>query len=160
MKKHLLLLILILTFLPLSSRADEGMWMPVLIEKYNIRIMQENGFKLTAEDIYSINKASMKDAVVLFGGGCTGEFISDRGLILTNHHCGFGSIQNHSTLEHDYLTDGFWAATSEEELSNPGLSVTIMKYMEDVTGKVLEGVTDDMDAEKREALINCKYNRH
>ena len=92
------------------------MWIPVLIEKYNIRIMQENGFKLTAEDIYSINKASMKDAVVLFGGGCTGEFISDKGLILTNHHCGFGSIQNHSTLEHDYLTDGFWASTNEEEL--------------------------------------------
>ena len=131
------------------------MWIPVLIEKYNIRIMQENGFKLTAEDIYSINKASMKDAVVLFGGGCTGEFISDKGLILTNHHCGFGSIQNHSTLEHDYLSDGFWASTNEEELSNPGLSVTIMKYMEDVTGKVLEGVTDDMDAEKREALINA-----
>jgi hypothetical protein len=131
------------------------MWIPVLIEKYNIRIMQENGFKLTAEDIYSINKASMKDAVVLFGSGCTGEFISDKGLILTNHHCGFGSIQNHSTLEHDYLTDGFWASTKEEELSNPGLSVTIMKYMEDVTGKVLEGVTDDMDAEKREALINA-----
>ena len=131
------------------------MWMPVLIEKYNIRIMQENGFKLTAEDIYSINKASMKDAVVLFGGGCTGEFISDKGLILTNHHCGFGSIQNHSTLEHDYLNDGFWAATKEEELANPGLSVTIMKYMEDVTGKVLEGVTDDMDTEKREALINA-----
>lgn len=155
MKKQSLLLILLITLLSGTAWADEGMWIPVLIEKYNIRIMQENGFKLTAEDIYSINKASMKDAVVLFGGGCTGEFISDKGLILTNHHCGFGSIQNHSTLEHDYLTDGFWASTKEEELSNPGLSVTIMKYMEDVTGKVFEGVTDDMDAEKREALKNA-----
>ncbi|MFZ0473840.1 MAG: S46 family peptidase, partial [Bacteroidales bacterium] len=93
--------------------------------------------------------------VVLFGGGCTGEFISDKGLILTNHHCGFGSIQNHSTLEHDYLSNGFWASTNKEELSNPGLSVTIMKYMEDVTERVLAGVTDDLDTEKREALINA-----
>ncbi|HZM13537.1 MAG TPA: S46 family peptidase, partial [Bacteroidales bacterium] len=155
MKKQSLLLVLIISLVSGTARADEGMWIPLLIEKYNIRIMQENGFKLTAEDIYSINKASMKDAVVLFGSGCTGEFISDRGLILTNHHCGFGSIQNHSTLEHDYLSDGFWASTNDEELSNPGLSVTIMKYMEDVTKKVLEGVTEDMDAEKREALINA-----
>jgi hypothetical protein len=155
MKKQSLLLVLIISLVSAGARADEGMWLPVLIEKYNIRIMQENGFKLTAEDIYSINKASMKDAVVLFGGGCTGEFISDKGLILTNHHCGFGSIQNHSTLEHDYLNDGFWAPAMELELANPGLSVTIMKYMEDVTGKVLEGVTDDMDAEKREALVNA-----
>lgn len=155
MKKQALLLVLIISLVSGTARADEGMWIPLLIEKYNIRIMQENGFKLTAEDIYSINKASMKDAVVLFGSGCTGEFISDRGLILTNHHCGFGSIQNHSTLEHDYLSDGFWASTNDEELSNPGLSVTIMKYMEDVTKKVLEGITDNMDAEKREALINA-----
>jgi hypothetical protein len=155
MKKQSLLLVLIISLLSVTARADEGMWIPVLIEKYNIRIMQENGFKLTAEDIYSINKASMKDAVVLFGGGCTGEFISDKGLILTNHHCGFGSIQNHSTLEHDYLSNGFWASTNKEELSNPGLSVTIMKYMEDVTERVLAGVTDDLDTEKREALINA-----
>ena len=136
-------------------RADEGMWIPLLIEKYNIKLMQENGFKLTAEDIYSINKASMKDAVVIFGGGCTGEFISDQGLIITNHHCGYGSIQNHSTLDHDYLTDGFWAMSKEEELSNPGLTVTILKYMEDVTEKVLAGVTDNMPKDDREALINA-----
>jgi hypothetical protein len=136
-------------------RADEGMWIPLLIEKYNIRLMQENGFKLTAEDIYSINKASMKDAVVIFGGGCTGEFISDQGLIITNHHCGYGSIQNHSSLDHDYLTDGFWARSKDEELSNPGLTVTILKYMEDVTGKVLKGVSDNMPKDEREALINA-----
>lgn len=138
-----------------AALADEGMWIPVLIEKYNIKLMQENGFKLTAEDIYSINRASMKDAVVLFGGGCTGEFISDKGLIITNHHCGYGYIQNHSTLEHDYLRDGFWAASNAEELANPGLSVTILKYMEDVTDKVLKGVTDDMDKEKRDEIINA-----
>jgi len=155
MKRLSLLLILSVTLGIFTARADEGMWIPVLIEKYNIRIMQENGFKLTAEDIYSINNASMKDAVVLFGGGCTGEFISDKGLIITNHHCGYGSIQNHSTLEHDYLADGFWAASNAEELSNPGLTVTILKYMEEVTAKVLEGVTDGMDAVKREAVINA-----
>ncbi|MFN2314686.1 MAG: S46 family peptidase, partial [Bacteroidales bacterium] len=154
MKRLVIIALLVALFSP-AAVADEGMWVPVLIEKYNIRLMQENGFKLTAEDIYSINKASMKDAVVLFGGGCTGEFISDKGLIITNHHCGYGSIQNHSTLEHDYLTDGFWAASQEEELANPRLTVTILKQMEDVTDRVLEGVTEEMDKEKREATINA-----
>jgi hypothetical protein len=154
-KKHLLFAALFLGLCTPGAIADEGMWIPVLIEKYNIRLMQENGFKLTAEDIYSINKASMKDAVVLFGGGCTGEFISDKGLIITNHHCGYGSIQNHSTLEHDYLANGFWAASNDEELPNPGLSVTILKHMEDVTDRVLDGVTDDMDSDKRDAVINA-----
>lgn len=155
MKKRVVIFALLAAMLTPSAVADEGMWIPVLIGKYNIQLMQENGFKLTAEDIYSINKASMKDAVVLFGGGCTGEFISDKGLILTNHHCGFGLIQNHSTLEHDYLTDGFWAASNAEELSNPGLTVTILKYMEDVTDRVLAGVTDDMAKEKKDAIINA-----
>ena len=103
--------------------ADEGMWIPLLLEKYNIKDMQAKGFKLTAEDVYSINQASLKDAVVIFGGGCTGELISDQGLLITNHHCGFGSIQRHSTVENDYLTDGFWAMSSDEELPNKGLSV-------------------------------------
>jgi hypothetical protein len=155
MKKHLLTILLLLLLAAPVAIADEGMWIPVLIEKYNIRLMQENGFRLTAEDIYSINRASMKDAVVLFGGGCTGEFISDKGLIITNHHCGYSYIQNHSTLEHDYLTDGFWAASDKEELSNPGLSVTILKYMEDVTDRVLNGITEDMNKEKRDAIINA-----
>ena len=155
MKKQIITTMLLLALAAPGALADEGMWIPVLIEKYNIKLMQENGFKLTAEDIYSINEASMKDAVVLFGGGCTGEFISDKGLIITNHHCGYGQIQNHSTMEHDYLTDGFWAASGDEELPNPGLSVTILKYMEDVTDKVLKGVTDEMDREKRDAVINA-----
>ncbi|MDX9773401.1 MAG: S46 family peptidase [Bacteroidales bacterium] len=158
MKKQLFIAALLLALCTPWAIADEGMWIPLLIEKYNIRLMQENGFKLTAEDIYSINKASMKDAVVMFGGGCTGEFISEKGLLITNHHCGYGSIQSHSTLEHDYLANGFWAASNSEELSNPGLSVTIMKYMEDVTDKVLQGVTDSMDPEKREAQINANIN--
>ncbi|HUW94109.1 MAG TPA: S46 family peptidase [Bacteroidales bacterium] len=155
LRKTIIILSLFMVISAPVLRADEGMWIPLLIEKYNIRIMQENGFKLTAEDIYSINKASMKDAVVIFGGGCTGEFISDQGLIITNHHCGYGSIQNHSTLENDFLTDGFWAMSKDEELSNPGLTVTILKYMEDVTEKVLEGVTDNMTKDDREAIINA-----
>ncbi len=154
MKRLVIIALLVALFSP-AANADEGMWVPVLIEKYNIKLMQENGFRLTAEDIYSINKASMKDAVVLFGGGCTGEFISDKGLIITNHHCGYGSIQSHSTIEHDYLADGFWAASQADELATPGLTVTILKYMEDVTDRVLEGVTDGMDREKRAAAINA-----
>ena len=136
------------------SRADEGMWIPLLIEKYNIKLMQEKGFKLSAEDIYSVNKACMKDAVLSFGGGCTGEVISPDGLLITNHHCGYGQIQKHSSLEHDYLTDGFWAMSREEELSNPGLTVTFLKSMEDVTDKVMEGVTKEMTAEERDKKIN------
>lgn len=140
MRNKLLTLSLLLTLLtaPLM-RADEGMWIPMLIEKYNIKIMQEKGFKLTAEDIYSVNRACMKDAIVIFGGGCTGELISREGLLITNHHCGYGQIQSHSTLENDYLTNGFWAMSREEELPNPGLTVTFLKRMEDVTDRVLKG---------------------
>jgi hypothetical protein len=148
-----LLSILMTLCLFVNSRADEGMWIPMLIEKYNIKLMQEKGFKLSAEDIYSVNKASMKDAVLIFGGGCTGEIISDEGLVITNHHCGFGMIQEHSTLEHDYITRGFWAMNRQEELPNPGLTVTILKRMEDVTGRVLNGVTDDMTQVQRDRMI-------
>jgi hypothetical protein len=147
-------LIIIITLFP-SLRADEGMWIPLLIGKYNIKLMQEKGFKLSAEDIYSVNKASMKDGVLLFGGGCTGELISGEGLLITNHHCGYGQIQKHSSLEHDYLTNGFWAMSREEELSNPGLSVTFLKRMEDVTEKVLKGVTEGMDEGDRAKVIRA-----
>jgi hypothetical protein len=154
MKNKLLIFCLLLTtlFTP-SLLADEGMWIPLLIEKYNIRLMQEKGFKLSAEDIYSVNKACMKDAVVLFGGGCTGEVISPDGLMITNHHCGYGQIQKHSSLDHDYLTNGFWAMSKEEELPNPGLSVTFLKRMEDVTDKVLTGITDTTAGIRREKLL-------
>ena len=143
--------ILILSFSQI--KADEGMWLPLFLKKYNIADMQKKGFKLTAEDIYSVNKASMKDAVMIFGGGCTGELISDRGLILTNHHCGFSSIQSHSSLEHDYLTDGFWAMSDKDELPNEGLTVTFLVRMEDVTTRVLKGVSDDMTYEEQEKII-------
>ena len=135
--------------------ADEGMWIPLLIEKYNIKLMQEKGFKLNAEDIYSVNKACMKDAIVIFGSGCTGELISPDGLLITNHHCGYGQIQEHSTLEHDYLTNGFWAMSREEELPNPQLTVTFLKSMEDVTEKVLNGVNDIMEQVERDRIINA-----
>jgi hypothetical protein len=155
MKNKLLIICTLITVLFSGSlKADEGMWIPLLIEKYNIKIMQEKGFKLSAEDIYSVNKACMKDAVLKFGGGCTGEIISGSGLLITNHHCGRSIIQGHSSLEHDYLTNGFWAMSNKEELQNPGLSVTILKRMEDVTSEVLKGTTDDMDQAARDKIVN------
>jgi hypothetical protein len=159
MKTKLITITFLLTiYIVPALRADEGMWIPLLIEKYNIKLMQEKGFKLTAEDIYSVNKACMKDAIVQFGGGCTGEIISPDGLLITNHHCGYGQIQKHSTIEHDYLTDGFWAMSRDQELANPGLSVTFLKRMEDVTESVMKGVTDELPVEKRDALINSNID--
>ncbi len=137
----------------ISAIADEGMWIPLLVEKYNIKLMQERGFRLSADDIYSVNKACMKDAVVQFGGGCTGEVISGEGLLITNHHCGYGQILQHSTVLNDYLTNGFWAKSKKEELPNPGLTVTFLKKMEDVTDKVLKGITDKMDQTEKDKLI-------
>ncbi len=136
----------------LSAKADEGMWLPSLIAQ-RISDMQEKGFKLDAEDIYSINQASLKDAVVLFGRGCTGELISAEGLLLTNHHCGYSQIQKHSSVEHDYLKDGFWAMSREEELPNPGLSVSFLEKMEDVTERILEGYTSDMTEGQRVEIV-------
>jgi len=133
--------------------ADEGMWIPMLLEKLNIRKMEETGLKLTSEEIYSINHSSLKDAVVQFGGGCTAEIISSQGLILTNHHCGFGSIQRHSSLDHDYLANGFWASSLERELPNPGLTVTILVSMEEVTESVLSGTTTLMTQDERIKVI-------
>ncbi|MDP2724614.1 MAG: S46 family peptidase [Bacteroidales bacterium] len=133
--------------------AGEGMWIPMLLQQMNEKEMQEMGLKITAEDIYSINHSSLKDAVLLFGRGCTSELISKSGLLLTNHHCGFGQIQQHSTVEHDYLTDGFWAMNQGEELFNPGLTATLLIRMEEVTEKVLEGVIPQMAEKVRHQLI-------
>ncbi|MBN2667980.1 MAG: S46 family peptidase [Bacteroidales bacterium] len=133
--------------------ADGGMWIPMLIEKYNIETMQKKGCKLSADDIYSINHSSLKDAIVQFGGGCTGELISNDGLLITNHHCGYGSIQKHSSVEHDYLTDGFWAMSKKEELPNDGLTVSFLILMQDVTTKTLENVTDEQSEPERQSLI-------
>lgn len=150
-KKLFLTLISIVLFV--NVRADEGMWIPALLMN-NERQMQEMGMRITADDIYSVNHGSMKDAVVMFGGGCTGEIVSDKGLLFTNHHCGYGWIQRHSTVEHDYLTDGFWAMSMEEELPCPGLTVTMLKNMEDVTDRILDGITDETSDNKRDSIIN------
>ena len=136
----------------LTTRADEGMWLPSLIGN-RIPDMQEKGFRLSAEDVYSINQASLKDAVVLFGRGCTGELISPDGLLLTNHHCGYGQIQQHSSVEHDYLKDGFWAMSREEELPNKGLTVSFLERMEDVTGIILKGYSPQMSEEERIDIV-------
>jgi len=153
MKRLTLFITLILTFCVGIVRAGEGMWIPMLLQ-YNEKEMQEMGMRITAEDIYSINHSSLKDAIVLFGGGCTGEIVSDYGLLLTNHHCGYDYIQKHSSVEHDYLTNGFWAMNRGEELPCPGLSVIFLREMRDVTEKVLHNVTDDMTEEERQNNIN------
>jgi len=147
---------LILSVGGMHVKADEGMWIPMLLEKYSIGEMQEAGLRLCAEDIYSINQDCLKDALVIFGGGCTGEMISADGLLLTNHHCGYGAIQRHSSVENDYLTDGFWAMSREEELPNERLSVTYLRYMKDVTLELEEGMSADMDPEeaRRQAELN------
>ena len=138
MKRTLLTLLAALTLLP--ALADEGMWLPSLIST-RIDDMRAKGFRLTAEDIYSINRTSMKDAVVLFDGGCTGELISAEGLLLTNHHCGYDAIQAHSSVEHDYLTYGFWARTRAEELPNEKLNVKFLVRMEEITDRLAAGET-------------------
>ena len=148
MKRTLLTLLAALVLLP--ALADEGMWLPSLISE-RIDDMRAKGFRLTAEDIYSINKASMKDAVVLFNGGCTGELISPEGLLLTNHHCGYDAIQKHSTVEHDYLTNGFWAMSRAEELPNEKLWVRFLVRMEEVTDRIAAGETAAQIVEKAKA---------
>ncbi len=150
MRKTLIFVIALLS--AVTARADEGMWLPSLISQ-RIADMQEKGFRLDAEDIYSINQASLKDAVVLFGRGCTGELISPEGLLLTNHHCGYSQIQQHSSVEHDYLKDGFWAMNRSEELPNKGLTVSFLERMDDVTAQVLNGYTPDMTEEQRVELV-------
>jgi hypothetical protein len=122
-----------------------GMWIPSLLAGMNENEMQQLGSKMTAEDIYSVNKSSLKDAVPHFNGGCTSEVISPEGLLLTNHHCGYGAIQSHSSVENDYLKNGFWAMDKTEELPNPGMTVTFIVRMDDVTKAVFNGVSDTMD---------------
>ncbi|MFN4123372.1 MAG: S46 family peptidase [Flavobacteriales bacterium] len=148
---------LILTFFIAFTtlHADEGMWLPHLLKELKEKQMKKMGMKISAEDIYSINRSSMKDAVVLFGRGCTGELISGEGLLLTNHHCGFGQIQKHSSLENDYLKNGFWAMNRSQELTNPGLTVTFIVSIEDVTEQILKGVTVQMDERTREGIISA-----
>jgi hypothetical protein len=146
---------LALMFQIAQVRADEGMWLPLLIEKLNIGKMTEMGLKLSAEDIYSINQACLKDAIVaLDRGSCTGEIISKQGLILTNHHCAYGEIQQHSTVEHDYLTEGFWATSFDMELPNPGKTASFLIRAEDVTARILKEVKDDMEEGQRQTIVD------
>ncbi len=134
--------------------AGDGMWLPLLLKALNEGEMQSMGMKLTAEDIYSVNQGSLKDAIAHFGGFCTSEVISDQGLLLTNHHCGYGQIQSHSTLENNLLKDGFWAQSQDEELANPGLFARFIVRMDDVTDKILAGVTKDMDEKERQSVVD------
>ena len=139
-KKFLICALACITFT--TAVADEGMWLPSLI-KERVKDMRKKGFKLKAEDVYSTTKPSLKDAVMQFGGGCTGEFVSAEGLLLTNHHCGYASIQKLSSVEHDYLTDGYWAKSRAEELHVPGLTISILERMEDVTDRIVAGESKD-----------------
>lgn len=160
MKNKVIIFLLALMMSWLGCRADEGMWIPMLLKKYNIEDMQKQGFKLTAEDIYSINQASLKDAVIGLGYEgtpffhfCTGELVSNEGLVVTNHHCSYSMIQAHSSLEHNYLRDGFWAKNKQEELANPGITASILVRMEDVTEKIQAVVNEKMDLQERNEKI-------
>ena len=149
---------LVLSFLlflaSLVAKADEGMWLPQLLSALNEKQMKAMGMKISASDIYNINKGSLKDAIVSFGGFCTGEVISSKGLVLTNHHCGFDAIQNHSTLEHNYIRDGFWARNNGEEIPNPGLFVTFIVRIDEVTKEVMKGIPAQADEKTRQSMID------
>jgi len=157
--KSTILVLVIVVLSRITIVAGEGMWIPMLLQQMNEKEMQEMGMKITADDIYSINQSSLKDAILLFGRGCTSEIISRKGLLLTNHHCGFGQIQKHSSLEHDYLTDGFWAMNKDEELPNPGLTATLLIEMKDVTDSVLAGVDEKMTMKERKTVISANIKR-
>ena len=146
-----LLLSITLLFCMIYAKADEGMWLPYNLSNQSLYEMQQLGCKLSAEQIFSLNQPSLKDAIVQFGGGCTGELISPEGLLLTNHHCGLSYVQKHATVEHDYLTDGFWALNKDEELPNQGLTVSFLAMVEDVTEAVLKDVVDE---DTRDNVIN------
>ena len=156
--KRSFLILSALFALSITAWADEGMWLPALISQ-RIGDMQAKGFKLDAEDVYSVNQASLKDAVVLFGSGCTGELVSGEGLLLTNHHCGYSYIQKHSSVAHDYLKDGFWAMNRGEELPNKGLTVSFLERMDDVTDQVLKGYDSTMNEAQRDSIVRVNSDR-
>ncbi|MDE5695003.1 MAG: S46 family peptidase, partial [Alistipes sp.] len=160
MKKFFLLLVA--SAVSFSAFADEGMWLLPYLQKMNIRDMKARGCKLSAEQIYSAERSSLKDAIVIFGNGCTGEIVSPEGLLFTNHHCGFSSIQELSSVEHDYLKHGFWAMSQAEELPAPGLSVRFIRKIMDVTPEIIGNVPsaagqeefEKITAENRKALAD------
>ena len=154
MKNKILFIVFQFIIIGHISFAHEGMWIPSLLKVLE-GDMQSKGLKLTAEDIYSINQSSLKDAIVHFGGGCTAEVVSKEGLILTNHHCGYGQIQQHSSLENNLLKNGFWAMSKDQELTNPGLTATFIVSIEDVTDLVLQNITDQ---DSQQAAVSIKEN--
>jgi hypothetical protein len=134
--------------------AGEGMWLPLFLKSLNEKEMKDMGMKIKAQDIYSVNKGSLKDAIVHFGGFCTAEIISEQGLLLTNHHCGYGQIQSHSSIDNNMIKNGFWAKNHKEELPNPGLFATLIDWIDDVTDKALVGVTENMTSKERQSTID------
>ena len=153
MKKYFLLIIIGLSLF-LKGFADEGMWLPNLLQAMNEKDMKKMGMKINASDIYSISKGSLKDAIVSFGGFCTAEVISDNGLLLTNHHCGFDAIQNHSSIQNNYIRDGFWAYNKEQELQNAGLFATFIVRIEEVSNAVLKDVGAGLSEKERQSMID------
>ncbi|OPC01385.1 peptidase S46 [Elizabethkingia ursingii] len=154
MKRLFLLLTFMVSFV--QMRADEGMWLMMLIKRLNGVDMQKEGLHLTPEEIYSVNNSSMKDAILQFGGGCTAEIVSPQGLIFTNHHCGYGAIAAASTPEKDYLTNGFWAKNNGEEINSKGLSVRFFVRMDDATKRITSKLNNDMSADQRKAIIDAE----
>ncbi len=153
MRKNLLIIWSVMSLFYINISADEGLWLLPLINKINMEDMTKLGLKLAAEDIYNINNSSLKDAVVILSSGCTGEIISEDGLLLTNHHCAYKQIQSHSTVEHDYLQDGFWAYTREEELPNPGLNVKFLIRIEDVSERINSNLSNELSEDERMDII-------
>ncbi len=153
MKKYFLLLLLIVSLLG-KTVAEEGMWLPQLLQSLNEKQMKKMGMRINASDIYSISKGSLKDAIVSFGGFCTAEVISDQGLLLTNHHCGFDAVQNHSSIQNNYIRDGFWAYNKDQELRNDGLFATFIIRIDDVTTDALKGVASSMNEKERQSAID------
>lgn len=158
MIKRILVVGMLLIGLGNLSQAKEGMWIPLLLQQYNASDLENMGLKISVSDIYDANKSSMKDAVVLFNGGCTAEIISKEGLLLTNHHCGYGQIQSHSSVENDYLTNGFWAMNKSEELPNEGISAMFIKGIEDVSEIVLKDIGINTPEAERKNLIKTRID--
>jgi len=154
MNKLKVFLFVALFWSPVVIFAGEGMWLPIFLKALNESEMRDMGMKISADDIYNINKGSLKDAIVHFGGFCTSEIISDQGLLLTNHHCGYGQIQSHSSIDNNLLKNGFWASTLSDELPNPGLTATLIDWIDDVSNAALDGVTEDMSSTERQSAID------
>ncbi len=160
MKKLSFILTFVILFSCVKLKADEGMWLPIFLERLNYTDMQEMGLQLTPEEIYSVNNASLKDAIVGLANSptpqgffCTAEIVSPEGLMFTNHHCGYGQIQEHSTTDHDYLADGFWAMNKSEELPNEGLTASVLYRMEDVTDSIIPMLSDTLSGSDRSSKL-------